>query len=519
MNDRLKAKLAELPKDPGVYFHKNANGEIIYIGKAAVLRNRVRQYFQKSRLRDAKTDALVSEIADTDWMVVDSEIEALFLEAEMVRRYMPQYNILLRDDKALSYIRIDYASDYPTVTTTRRPLDDDAKYFGPYFSGFQIREALKVLRRVFPFATKKPQGNSRPSLHYHLGLDPGLEGGRTSLQDYRKQLRRLMSVLEGKKGTIEKDIDKDMRQASENQQFEEAAVLRNQLRALKEIGRAVIFSDKEFLDISKDRALTQLMELFGLAKMPVRIEGYDISHMSGRDVVASMVVFTNGVSDKSRYRKFKMSRQTNDDAGNIFESISRRLSQKNSRDWGLPDLMLIDGGKPQLSAALKVLEILELSIPCISVAKRDEEIIVHKNASNVDTSFLQRLQNNPVPGVSVRSEGDFLVVNLHVGHVNASSHSKNLRGGMTMSPYNDVVKLFQRIRDEAHRFAVSYHTNLKRARQTKSSLEDIPGVGAVTKRKLLKHFGSVRGVEQAQKAAIEKIVGTAMAGKIYRYLH
>jgi excinuclease ABC subunit C len=328
-----------------------------------------------------------------------------------------------------------------------------------------------------------------------------------------------MSVLEGKKGTIEKDIDKDMRQASENQQFEEAAVLRNQLRALKEIGRAVIFSDKEFLDISKDRALTQLMELFGLAKMPVRIEGYDISHMSGRDVVASMVVFTNGVSDKSRYRKFKMSRQTNDDAGNIFESISRRLSQKNSKDWGLPDLMLIDGGKPQLSAALKVLETLGLSIPCISVAKRDEEIIVHKNASNIDTSFLQRLQDNPAPGVSVRNEGDFLVVNLHVGQVNASSHSKNLRGGMTMSLYNDVVKLFQRIRDEAHRFAVSYHTNLKRARQTKSSLEDIPGVGAVTKRKLLKHFGSVRGVEQAQKAAIEKIVGTAMAGKIYRYLH
>jgi excinuclease ABC subunit C len=134
VNQKLENKLKELPKEPGVYFHKDASGEIIYVGKAAVLRNRVRQYFQASRNRDPKTEALVAEIEDTDWMVVDSELEALFLEAEMIRRYMPRYNILLRDDKALSYIRIDYDSEYPTVTTTRRPLDDGARYFGPYFS-------------------------------------------------------------------------------------------------------------------------------------------------------------------------------------------------------------------------------------------------------------------------------------------------------------------------------------------------------------------------------------------------
>src|SRR5437868_190515 len=140
-------KLRELPKEPGVYFHKDTAGEIIYVGKAAVLRNRVRQYFQASRTRDAKTEALVAEIVDTDWMVVDSEIEALFLEAEMIRRYMPRYNILLRDDKSMSYIRIDYDSDFPTVTTTRRPLDDGARYFGPYLSSLSIRQALKALRR------------------------------------------------------------------------------------------------------------------------------------------------------------------------------------------------------------------------------------------------------------------------------------------------------------------------------------------------------------------------------------
>src|ERR1700753_2669648 len=161
MTDALTAKLKELPKEPGVYFHKDAKGEIIYVGKAARLSNRVRQYFQKSRRRDAKTDALVAEIHDTDWMVVESEVEALFLEAEMIRRYMPRYNILLRDDKSMVYIRIDYDNDYPTVSTTRRPLDDGARYFGPYLSTHSIRQALKLLRRIFPFATRRVPGQKR----------------------------------------------------------------------------------------------------------------------------------------------------------------------------------------------------------------------------------------------------------------------------------------------------------------------------------------------------------------------
>ena len=163
MTTLLEKKLKDLPKEPGVYFHKDAAGEIIYVGKAAVLRNRVRQYFQTSRGRDPKTEALVREITDIDWMVVESEIEALFLEAEMIRRYMPRYNILLRDDKSMSYIRIDYDSDYPTVSTTRRPLDDGARYFGPYNSTQTIRQALKLLRRVFPYATRQIPGQMQRS--------------------------------------------------------------------------------------------------------------------------------------------------------------------------------------------------------------------------------------------------------------------------------------------------------------------------------------------------------------------
>src|SRR5437868_11401580 len=232
-------KLRELPKEPGVYFHKDKAGEIIYVGKAAVLRNRVRQYFQASRNRDPKTEALVAEITDLDWMVVGSELEALFLEAEMIRRYMPRYNILLRDDKALSYIRIDYDSDYPTVTTTRRPLDDGARYFGPYFSTYAVRQALKYLRRIFPFATKRMIGQKRATLHYHLGLDPGLEEGKTSLEDYRSNLRKLMAVIQGKRKTIVKELERDMKRAAKASEYEKAAKLRNQLFALRGLDKQV----------------------------------------------------------------------------------------------------------------------------------------------------------------------------------------------------------------------------------------------------------------------------------------
>lgn len=519
MNERLSKKLKELPRKPGVYFHKNAAGEIIYVGKAAILKNRVRQYFQKSRLRDPKTDALVAEIDDTDWMVVESELEALFLEAEMIRRYMPQYNILLRDDKALSYIRIDLHSDYPTVTTTRRPFDDNARYFGPYFSLYNVREALKLLRRIFPYATKRQTGEKRASLHYYLGLDPGLESGKTSLEEYRKSLRRLIAVIEGKKGAIIRELEKEMQAASKEQHFEEAARLRNQVRALKELGRQIVFSDKEFLDISKDRALTQLQELFKLPEPPKRIEGYDISHMSGTDVVASMVVFVNGVSKKDDYRKFKMTVQKNDDTAQMYETLSRRFSEKNVKAWGLPSLVLIDGGPTQLAAATKAAETCGVAVPIIGVAKREEEIIVSKQHSNIDISHLSQLQKNATPGVYVHEKEDILTVNLHVGQLNAGSHSKNFRGGVTLSPYDDIVKLFQRIRDESHRFAVSYHTTLQRTRQTKSVLDDIPGVGNVTRKKLMRAFGSGRGVTSASLSDLQDVVGSKTGQKIHQFLH
>lgn len=491
MTDALKAKLKELPPQPGVYFHKDARGEIIYVGKAAKLTNRVRQYFQKSRGRDPKTEALVAEIADTDWMVVESELEALFLEAEMVRRYMPRYNILLRDDKSMSYIRIDYDSDYPTVTTTRRPLDDGARYFGPYLSTYSVRQALKLLRRIFPFAVKRTPGQKRATLYYHLGLDPGLEEGKTSLTDYRANLRRLMAVIEGKRKNIEHEIEKDMKARAKLGEFEEAARLRNQLFSLQNLSRQIIFSDKEFLDISKDHALSELVDILGLSTYPQRIEGYDISHMQGTDVVASMVVFTNGVSNKGEYRKFKTKKDHNNDFYNMHETLTRRLSDKNRKAWGLPNLILIDGGKGQLDAALRARSEAGMDeIPFIGLAKREEQIVVHKEKSGVhlDEAVVHKL------GGYVKHTDDFVLVNV--------PHSTN------------VVKLLQRIRDESHRFAVSYHSVLKAGRQTSSILDDVPGVGPATRKKLIRTFGSVRAVGEAPLAELEAVVGPVKARQI-----
>lgn len=495
MNEVLERKLTELPKAPGVYFHKDKAGEIIYVGKAAVLRNRVRQYFQKSRARDPKTEALVAEIADIDWMVVDSELEALFLEAEMIRRYMPRYNILLRDDKAMTYIRIDYDSDYPTVTTTRRPLDDGARYFGPYSSVGSVRQALKLLRRVFPFATKRTVGQKRATLHYHLGLDPGLEEGKTTLEDYRANLRKLMMVIEGKRKAIVRELERDMKRAAKAQNFEAAARLRNQIFSLQALENQVIFSDKEFLDISKDHALNELVNLLSIASYPRRIEGYDISHLQGTDVVASMVVFTNGVSNKSEYRKFKTKRNHNNDFYNMHETLKRRLSDKNRKAWGLPDLVLIDGGKGQLDAAIRARDEQGCErIPFIGLAKREEQIVVHKTKSGVQLTeqVLHEL------GGYVAESDEFQLVNV--------PHSTN------------VVKLLQRIRDESHRFAVSYHSVLKEKRQTTSLLDEVPTIGPATRKKLLRTFGSVRGVRQAEETELAEVVGVKKAALLKQYL-
>ena len=288
-----------------------------------------------------------------------------------------------------------------------------------------------------------------------------------------------------------------------------------------------MFGDKEFLDISKDMALADLAKLLGLKNIPVRIEGYDISHMSGRQVVASMVVFTNGASDRAEYRKFKVG-EKNDDTGNMYEVIFRRLGERNIKSWGRPDLLLIDGGKGQLSAAIKARDERGVKLPIISIAKREEEIIIHKTGSQIDVTRIEELQKSIHQDVAIHEDNDVYVVNLHPAQRNAGSHSKNLRGsaiddGSSRDDFTkssiattDIVKLFQRIRDESHRFAVSYHTALQRKASVKSALDGIPGVGPKTKQKLLRQFGSVRGIMRASQAELAAVVGEARAAQIWQ---
>lgn len=515
VNKALETKLKTLPRSPGVYFHKSSTGEIIYVGKAAVLKNRVRQYFQSQRDMDIKTRALVAEIDDTDWIETESEIDALFLESEMVKRYMPRYNILLRDDKSQLFVRIDMKNEWPYVSFTRNPADDGAEYFGPYYNGFAVKKALRYLRRIFPYYTKPPKDPSRADLDVHIGLSPR---PGTSSEEYKATLRQLIRYFQGGRKGIARELERDMHVAAKLHDFERAASLRNKLRDLRELQQRIMFGDKEFLNISKDRALSDLRDLLGLKKQPVRIEGYDISHMSGTNVVASMVVFTNGVSDRANYRKFKAKLQQNDDYYNMYETLLRRFSEKNVKAWGAPDLVLIDGGKGQLDAALRAMEEKGVHIPAISIAKREEEVVVHAIRSNIDLSKLNELINEPIPGVFVEKSGEYYIANLHAGQLNASSHSRNLRGAPVYTTYSDVTKLFQRIRDESHRFAVSYHTVLKRAKQTASVLEEIPGIGPSTRRKLIRIFGSMRGVEKATPEELAGAVGKAKAEVLARYL-
>jgi excinuclease ABC subunit C len=490
MTEALAAKLQTLPNQPGVYFHKDAAGDIIYIGKAAVLKNRVRQYFQKSRRRDPKTEALVAEIYDTDWITVESELDALFLEAELVRRYMPRYNILLRDDKSSTYVRINYDDPYPSISFTRQPLDDKAHYFGPFFNGGEVKRALRFLRRVFPYSTHTGVIPKRACLQYHLGLCPGLEEHKTPVNEYRANLRRLMQFLKGEREQVVEKMQSDMQKAAKKQDFEKAAELRNQYYALKALSKQIVFSDKEFLDISKDRGLQGLADLLGLQREPRRIEGYDISHMQGTDNVASMVVFTNGIPDKANYRKFKMRIPGNNDFAHMHEAITRRCSEKNIKAWGLPDLFLIDGGKGQVAAAIRARDELGIQRPMIGLAKREEEIVVHLEKSQVNVSKIELHNQRAI----VHETEDFLMI--------------------LLPKDSDIVKLLQRVRDESHRFAVSYHSVLKGKRQTASLLDDIPGVGPVTRKKLIRTFGSLKGVQAASRAEIVAVVGEARADQL-----
>ncbi len=467
MTKSLQAKLKELPTTPGVYFFKNKDGKIIYVGKASILKRRVTSYFQKNH-RDLKTPLLVADIADLEWTQTNSEVEALFLEAELIRRYKPLYNVEQKDDKNYLYVKITVKDEFPVVSYVRRPSDDGARYFGPFMSTHSVRAAMKYLRRIFPYITDPKWPRVSP-LQYQIGVMPA---PNISREDYRRTIRRLIMILQGKSGKLTTELEREMNKLVKQEKYEDAAVVRDQFMALKSLNRKVIFGRDETFDVTMDQALTGLAQLIDLKKVPRRIEAYDISNFAGVDAVASMIVFTDGVPNQAEYRKFKMRTRGPNDFAMMAETLQRRFSGRHN--WKKPDLILIDGGKGQLSSAREAIAKTGDDITAIGLAKRIEEIIVFRADTEQYESIILPLD----------------------------------------SP---ILQLLQRVRDEAHRFAVSYHTTLRDNRTKTSLLDTIPGIGPVTRKQLIRKFGSVAGIKAASQQELEEVVGKK-AERIKEYL-
>ncbi len=481
-SDLIKQKLKALPNSPGVYLHQNASGEVIYVGKAKSLKKRVKQYFQRN-LQDIKTEALVKEIADFDYIETESELDALFLESELIKRYKPAYNILLRDDKSAIYIKIS-GDELPFVSYTRQPFDDGGEYFGPFYSAYPIRQAMRYLRWIFPYFTKPASAKTTSRLDWHIGLNPPIESD-TDRQKYQHDLKQIRRFIRGEKRQIIIELTKQMQMLAQKQQFEQAAKLRNQIQALEALQQKVRIIDAD-QTANQDQGLVDLQQLFKLKNPPKRIEAFDISHMSGTNVVASMVVFVNGLAKRTDYRKFKTKIEQNNDFYNMGETLKRRFAKEN---WPRPDLMLIDGGKGQLHSAILASD---GQTAMFGLAEKQEIIVVHKTLSNLELSAVKVAEL----GGLIFEEGDFYL--LRLPHTTA------------------VIKLLQRIRDEAHRFAVGYHTQLKVAAQTVSSLDQIKGVGPRTRQKLLKKYKSLANVKRAGKDELVVLLGATRAELIWQ---
>ncbi len=608
----LTQKLDTLPERPGVYLYRSADRKVIYVGKAVVLKNRVRSYFQANR--DPKTRRLVSEIADLEWIVTDTELEALILENELIKRYRPRFNIRLRDDKTYPYIKLHWQEDFPKVSIVRRMERDGGRYYGPFTSAYAVRQTLDGLRRVFPYldCTREITGQDpKPCLYYHIKRCAGPCIGAVDRDGYRQIIAGLADFLEGNSEEALAQMTTRMQQAAERLQFERAAMLRDQIRAAgqlverqkvvsgkqededviafaqdartgeacvqvffirrgKLIGRETFVLEgvspeqngemvaafvKQYYDeaafvppsilLQKDlderdiieqwlrarrggekvllsvptegpkhellqmagenaaatlttlqaqwqadtnrqtEALTQLQEALGLSSPPGRVECFDISTLQGTNTVASMVVFAKGAPEKGSYRRFNVkgrgSQGEPDDFASMREVLKRRFrraveqatpdpggkARKSDESWKLlPDLLIVDGGKGQLGVAVEVLAELGLTevVPVTGLAKQHEELFL---PDRPDSILLP-------PG----SQGLFLV---------------------------------QRIRDEAHRFAITAHRAKRSKVAIASELDAVPGIGPARRKALLKHFGSLEAIRQASLEELAAVPGMTSA--------
>lgn len=608
MNQIIEEKLRLLPSAPGVYKMFNAAGEVIYVGKAVSLKNRVRQYFQSSKNHTPKVRAMVSHIADFETLRTANETEALTLESNLIKQFKPRYNILLKDDKHFPYVRIDYRQDFPRVEIVRRVQNDGARYLGPFLSGIALRDGMNVVREHFPVRhcrkdlKKAMARRERPCLMYHVGKCCAPCSGNVSRAEYHAMLDEISAFLTGHTERVLRELNERMQQAAESLQFERAAALRDSIRAVETLRdkQAAIGTHKDMMDVfalgcldesvlvfalfvrdgkvigtekfrmgagdgeteeeilaaflkqyyleaaafppeillysdaadmeiiaawlseragrrvwlhrpqrgakaklaelahrncvdalEKDAALqrrawergegalAELSGLLGLETVPERLECFDNSHIQGRDTVSSMVVFTNGQPDRKAYRRFRIRAEAGgDDLVAMREALTRRFARFASGDAGfdrLPDLLVIDGGRTQLDVAIEALAEAGLSfVPVIGLAEAHELIY-------------QPGEEQP----------------------------------LALPCNSAALHLLERLRDEAHRFAVSYHRSLRQKNALFSILDQIDGIGDRRKRALFDAFVTLDAMKAAtveQLAAVPAMTH-ATAEAVYAYFH
>ena len=606
MNTKLKEKLKSIPTKPGVYLFKDRKKKVIYVGKAKRLRSRVRSYFQNGSVKDPKHIRLVRRVEDVEIIITDSEIEALILEANLVKEYKPRYNVNLKDDKSFPYIRVTNEK-FPRIFPTRKVIKDGSRYFGPYTDVKSMKSLLKTVKRLFPIRSCNLNLTERNikskkfkvCLNYHIQKCMGPCEGLIDESEYGEIVKHIINFINGRDSLVIKELQEKMQEASGNLDFEKAGRLRDQINAIQDFqykqkvvsqeqtdqdllalsmeendACGVIFKIREGRIIGRQhyylngvegesmanvvqnfitqyyvkadyipqhifvpirlnditsivQLLTQkagkkvalktplrgekakllnmatknarlLLDELKLQKMknkdylphsvkalqrdlnlknpPRRIEAFDISNISGTNPTASMVSFLNGQPSKNDYRRFKIRRKsTPDDFAMMSEAFERRYSRVLRENKKLPDLILVDGGKGQLSAAVSVLDKLNIKDqPIIALAKRLDEVFIPNNSDP---------QNIP----------------------------RNSSG----------LRLLQRIRDEAHRFAVEYHRKLRKKSSVYSELDEIEGIGEKRKKQLIRHFASLRNLKNANLDDIRSVQGIphSIAEKIFNHFH
>ncbi|MCL5407374.1 MAG: excinuclease ABC subunit UvrC [Patescibacteria group bacterium] len=376
-NSKLIAKIKKFPEVPGIYMMRDGKRSPLYIGKASSLRHRVLSYFQ--RPQETRLEKMLEQIKSIEIQKTDSVIEALFLESNLIKKYKPKYNIKLKDDKTFLGIFItkeDWPRIIPARITQKLP---EGEFFGPFPSSGQVREALQILRKIFPFRVSCKPLSGKACFEYHLGMCPGVCTGKIDQKDYQRTIKQIRLFLKGHKKEVIRDIEKQMKELAKKMEFEKAAKLRDTIFALRHI---------------QDVALIAEDDLKHPEDVPVRIEAYDISNISGCFAVGSMVVFTEGLIDKNNYRKFKIKTVTGaNDVAMLSEVLQRRFEHN---EWLKPNLILIDGGRGQVNGAKEVLKELKLNIPVIGIAKgpkRDKDEIITDENLSVDKKLLLRIRD------------------------------------------------------------------------------------------------------------------------------